>query len=164
MPAYRSFLRFAPALDTLPVECPEEGVACDLRLGDVDVTFAGLELTPVPLPSRPAPLRSPTLTARSVIPDPLFPLQRAPLGASSGSTPVAVDSIDGGVADSVIVLDVTRFVDAFVAGAEPVADRLAVASLAEGARFGTVAVARRGSADGPRLRLILTVASPQEIR
>jgi hypothetical protein len=55
-------------------------------------------------------------------------------------------------------------VNAVVAGDEDVGDRLAVASLAEGFRFGTIAVQRAGHPDGPRLRLIVTVASPQEIR
>jgi hypothetical protein len=163
-PAHRSFFRFAPGVDTLPVPCPDASVECDLTVADADLTFAGLELTPVPLAGAPAILRSPTLTARSVTADPQFPLERAPLGASSGTTALAADSLNGGVADSAFVMDVTRFLDEFLAGEDATPDRIAVASLAEGFRFGTVAVARAGSADGPRLRLILTVASPQEIR
>lgn len=164
VPAHRAFFRFAPGLDTLPVECPEAGAECDLTVGEVDLTFAGLELTPVPVAAAPEILRPATFTARTVIPDPQFPLERAPLGSSSGSTPVEADSLAGGVADSLIVMDVTSFVDAFLEGGEGTSDRVAVASLAEGFRFGTVALARKGGVGGPRLRLILTVASPQEIR
>ena len=162
-PAHRAFFRMAPGLDTLPIPCPEPGVECGLTLADADLTFAGLELTATPFSGLPALAHTTVLAARGVVPDPRFPLSRAPLGPSNGSTEVLADAA-GGVGDPLITVPVTDFLNAFIEGDEDSGDRFAVASLAEGFRFGTIAVRRAGHPDGPRLRLILTVASPQEIR
>jgi hypothetical protein len=163
-PASRAFLFFAAGLDTIPVPCPEAGVPCDLTLADAELTFAAIELTPTPAAGVPRIVRDAAVTARPLSPDPRFPLERAPLRFTTVSTDVVADTLAGGVRDPLISLDVTVFVNAVVAGDEDVGDRLAVASLAEGFRFGTIAVQRAGDPDGPRLRLIVTVASPQEIR
>lgn len=162
-PAHRAFFRMAPGLDTLPIPCPEAGTECDLTLADGDLTFAGLELTATPVSALPAIAHTTVLAARAVVPDPRFPLARAPLGPSNGSAEVAADAT-GGVADPAITVALTDFLNAYIDGDEDTGDRFAVAALAEGFRFGTIAVRRAGHPDGPRLRLIVTVASPQEIR
>ncbi|HSM36580.1 MAG TPA: hypothetical protein VK837_09315 [Longimicrobiales bacterium] len=163
-PARRAFLRFAPGLDTLPVPCPEAGVDCGLTLADADLTFVSLELTAAPAPGLPVIVRPASLTARAVTPDPRFPLERAPLRFTAGSTVVEADTLAGGVLDPSIALDVTAFTRGLVEGSEEVGDLLAIATLSEGFRFGTIGVRPLAHPDGPRLRLVITVASPQEIR
>jgi hypothetical protein len=163
-PARRAFLRFAPALDTLPVPCPEVGVDCGLTLADADLTYVSLELTAAPAPGFPVIVRPASLTARAVSPDPRFPLERAPLRFTPGSTTVEADTLAGGVLNPSIALDVTTFTRGLVEGSEEVGDLLAIATLSEGFRFGTIGVRPIAHPDGPRLRLVVTVASPQEIR
>lgn len=165
VPARRMFFRFAQGIDTLPVTCPDEDPECGLTVADADLTFASLRLTPVPLPGSPAIYRGAAIAARAVTPDPQFPLSRAPLvGPSNGTTNIAVDSSGVGVADSLIEVDVTGYLNDFLTGEESVGDRVGVAALAEGFRFGTIGFARAGQPNGPRLRLVLTLATPQEIR
>ncbi|MGH7449445.1 MAG: hypothetical protein ACRELT_17860 [Longimicrobiales bacterium] len=89
-PAWRTVLRLRERLDTLLVACP--GVpGCTLRLGDVTINYAALQLQPLPSPAGFAPELPLSIALHALLPSPLVPLSRSPVtgafGAPAGSIP-----------------------------------------------------------------------------
>lgn len=89
-PAWRTVLRLRERLDTVTVACP--GVpGCTLRLGDVTINYAAMQLQPLPSPAGFAPELPLSIALHALLPSPLVPLPRSPLtgivGAPAGSIP-----------------------------------------------------------------------------
>lgn len=163
--AWRSFLTFADRLDSLVVECPDDD--CSFRLSDVTINRAELRLTPLEVPSVYQPRTSIAIEMRPVLGDASLPLERAPLGDTTG---VAFGIEPGNFvadSDSIIRLGVSRFVRGLLsAGTDStvtVRNRtVALLSTPEPLQYG---IARFGGIDSPFapvLRLIITLPPEEE--
>jgi hypothetical protein len=165
--AWRSFLMFAPGLDSLTIACPEVP-DCSFRLSDVAVNRAELWLTALRVPGAHQPRSNFALEARPVLGEETLPLERAPLGDTTGvrfGIRPAYFETDG---DSLVSLAVTRFVRGLVAagGDTAVTERnrtLSLISVPEPLAYGIARFGGVGSgAFAPRLRLIVTVPAREE--
>lgn len=166
--AWRSYLEFRAGLDSLTVACPGGPAECSFRLGDVVVNRAELSLTPLPVSELHRP-RSPFgIDARPVLGSESLPLERAPLGDTTGLVlGVSPEWFDGD-GESEVTITVTRFVRGLldVGGDTAVTARnrmLAVSSVPEPLPYGIARFASPGApAGGPVLRLIVTVPAREE--
>lgn len=86
-PAWRTMLRLQERLDTLTVPCPDVS-DCRLRLDEVTINFAGIQLQPVPPPPGFRPEGPVNIGAFLLLPSELAPLQRWPLGDFISGTAV----------------------------------------------------------------------------
>lgn len=89
-PAWRTMLRLQERLDTLTVPCPDVP-DCRLRLDEVTINFAGIQLQPVPPPAGARPEGPLNIGAFLLLPSELAPLQRWPLGDFISSTTVPAE-------------------------------------------------------------------------
>lgn len=168
LPAWRAYLDFGATLDTLRVPCASGTPGCTVPLREASVSFASLLLQPVDGEAGFAPERGLVLEARPVLGGAEVPLLRSPLGATVGRVTVERDSLapDAGRVELPITFFLVDLVEQGVdddTGAEP-PTRLAVAQLPETASFGFATFSSRTGPASPRLRLVVTVASPLEIR
>jgi hypothetical protein len=82
-PAWRTLLRLREQLDTVIVACP--GVpGCTIRMGDVSINYAALQLQPVEPPDGFAPELPLAIALHALLPSPLLPLERSPLTGEVG--------------------------------------------------------------------------------
>lgn len=166
--AWRSFLVFRDALDTVTVTCPGGPIDCSFQLGEVTVNRAELVLTPLPVSEVYRPRGNFGVETRPVLGDASLSLERAPLGDTTGvALSVSPDFFDG-VDDPTVSITVTRFVRGLLdAGGDTtvtVRNRtLAVSSVPEPLPYGIARFAPVGAAEGaPMLRLIVTVPEREE--
>jgi hypothetical protein len=165
--AWRSFLTFAPGLDSLEIPCPDDPVGCTFLLGDVTVNRAELRLTPLLVPEPWRPRTNIALELRPVLGDESLPLERAPLGDTTGvafSIEPANFEADG---DSLVRANVSRFLRGLLqAGSDTaVTERnrtLAVTSVPEPITFGIARFGGFGSEYAPVLRIIVTLPPREE--
>jgi hypothetical protein len=172
VPSWRTFLTFAPDLETRTLVCPASlGVSCTFSLQRATVNYAGLLLQPAPsgvwVPEdsvRPSAWVSDTST--------LVPLSRAPLGIQVGvSTPAYPASIfQAPVAATPLTVPVTSFVAALAGdtarvGAAAGATRtLGILAMPEPGLFGVgIFYGHSAGALAPRLRLVVTIASEAQL-
>lgn len=169
IPAWRTFLDVGALLAAVRVPCADPSLDCIVPLADATIGYAAVVLTPTEGAAGFRPEGDLTLEARPVLRGSL-PLVRSPLGRVVGRVTVAADSLEAG--DAPIEMPITSFVRDLL-GTSPDGDdadddappsRLALASLPESATFGLATFSGSGGAAPPRLRLVVTVASPLEIR
>jgi hypothetical protein len=163
VPVWRSFLTLKPGLDTVTVPCPDVP-GCRLRLSEVSINRATLELVPVPAPPGFALEDSLRVQARSVLVSEGVPLVRSPVGDIAG---ISVGSYPPGrgALPATLQLTVTDLVRGLAQAAvdDPRFRRpppyLALLPLPEQGTFGLAEFQSR-----PRLRLVLTVVSENQLR
>lgn len=180
-PTWRSVLRFREGLDTLTLPCP--GTAdgdCRINLTDATLSFATLQLQPVTVPVAFQPEDSLKFGALPLLVSGLAPVSRAPLGTlPGGASQVAVPADLFTSAPSTtepVEVPITAFLAQLVAergpDEEPPASALALLGPSElGGVFRTLGTfgfgsfaSGAGAAPGPRLRIIVTVATQVEIQ
>lgn len=164
--AWRAFLTFREGLDTLTIACPNQP-GCTFRLGDVTVNRAELWLSPLPVSEVHRPRGNFALEARPVLGGATLPLERAPLGDTTGVAPRVTPAHFEGVTDSVVTIPVTRFLRGLLAaGADTaVTDRdrtLALVTAPEPLAYGIARFGGVGIASAPVLRVIVTVPPREE--
>jgi hypothetical protein len=173
VPTWRSFLHFKERLDTLLVHldtlsapCPRGPGRCTLRLGQVSVNFAGIELYPQTPPAGHAPVDTLIIDPRTVLPTAGVPIARAPVGVSVGqAAKVAPSAFSTG---RKVEVPVTGLVLAMVGDSTARANAprtLALLGYPEAGSFGVATFGSLSSgARAPRLRLILSVTSEVQLR
>ncbi|HEX6937794.1 MAG TPA: hypothetical protein VF158_00170 [Longimicrobiales bacterium] len=175
-PAWRSYLQFRTGLDTVAVDVPcTGGEACSLRLGDVAINYAGLQLQPLRSPAGFAPDDTVRITFHQVLGGGQVPLARAPLsGEISGALlTVPRSAFDGGGAP--VEVGLTGTLRAIVAAAARAGDDELPITLAlldrdhvirsGGDTFGIAAFApARAGIAAPKLRLIISVVNEDQLR
>ena len=166
--AWRTFLQFRDALDTITVPCPGGPAGCTFRLGDVMVNRAELLLTTLPVDAMHRPRGIFGVETRPVLGAGSLPLARAPLGDTTGVALRVPPEWFDGENDSTVVITVTRFVRGLLdaGGDTAVTDRnrtLALLSVPEPLPFGIARFAPVGApSGGPMLRLVVTVPAREE--
>lgn len=163
-PAWRAFVRLQEKLDTVTVPCPAGGAGCELRLGDVEISYAALLLQPVAASPGYTPADTIRLEMRPVFGLDQLPLNRAPLGdAIGGQIRVAPDAFGpDGRAVEIPVTNLIRVMaispEARPTGVPEPPSTLAVLGSPESAQFGvaTFGDMTAGTA-APRLRIIFSV-------
>jgi hypothetical protein len=157
-PSWRTVLRLQERLDTVSVACP--GVPdCVVRLGDVSINYAALQLQPVPSPPGFAPELPLQVALHAVLASPLLPLTRSPLTAAIGGVAGTIPSSNFMAPGAPVVeLPATEFMRLlFAPPGEDDTDFTPthIALLTTGATrtfgFGTFA-------ELPRLRIIVTIS------
>jgi hypothetical protein len=164
--AWRSFLTFADRLDSLTIQCPDEP-DCSFRLGDVTVNRAELRLTPLEVASVFRPRSTIAVELRPVLADEALPLERAPLGDTTG---IAFGIEPGNFvadSDSIARIGVSRFVRGLLGASTDtvVTDRnrtVALLSSPEPLLFGIGRFGGVESSSAPVLRLIVTLPPREE--
>ena len=161
-PAWRTIMRLKERLDTVTVPCPGEP-NCRLQIGSAAVTFAALQLQPVPAPPGFEPELPLDLLANAVLPQTQVPLQRSPITDPVGGLAATIPSSRFITPNAPIVeLIMTEFLAAaFNPPFEGEALRPSHFALLQSGTtrtFGFGTFAQR-----PRLRLVLTVARRLEL-
>lgn len=155
--AWRTILQFRERMDTITVPCP--GVPnCRLRMDQVTVNHASLQLRPVAPPAGFRPEGDITMAPFGLLPSPLLPLQRSPLGSliSLGQLIPATRFLAPATPTAVVPINITEFVrtvaaqDTILGGVVP--SHVALTPL-EPRMFGFSTFESM-----PRLRLIVSVA------
>ncbi|HEX6589600.1 MAG TPA: hypothetical protein VF039_11290 [Longimicrobiales bacterium] len=163
--AWRSYITFAPGLDSLEVPCPNEP-GCTFRLGDAMLNRADLVLTPLAVPEAWRLTFPIEVEVRAVLGGADRPLERAPLADTTGLAVVvpADFEVEG---DSITRLGVTRFVRGLLGGAadSTITDRdrtIALVSDPEPVAYGIASFGGIGHERAPLLRLIVTLPVREE--
>jgi len=164
---WRSFLTFRDSLFDLTLPCPAGHAGCVVRLGDATVNRAQLLLTPVEVPDPFLPYSTMAVEARPVLGPVDLPLARAPIADTTGSvTGLDADTFDDPDGDrvSIAVTSLLMRLGATPDSAQNVRQRqLALVPVPEPNVFGFASFAGTGAgAEAPVLRLIVTVALPEE--
>jgi len=172
VPAWRSFLTFAPDLETRTLACPASlGVSCTFSLQRATVNYAGLLLQPAPAGAW-APEDSVRPSAWISDTSRLVPLSRAPLGIQIGVSSPAYPAtlFQGTPTATAMTVPVTSFVAALAGdtarvGAAAGATRtLGILNVPEPGLFGVATFyGRAAGALAPRLRLVVTIASEAQL-
>jgi len=164
-PSWRTYFEVRDGLDTLSIACPEVSATCRVRLGDVNVTYAGIQLQPAPAPPGFAPQDSLRIGAQTLVLSEFTPIERSPLGQGVGATRRFLQPAEfRPPADGPLVeVPITEFVaalaaDTLVDGAPP-SRWIGLLPLVEGVDFGLAAFQ-----PSPVLRLILTIANELQLR
>lgn len=158
LPVWRSLLHFKP-MDDLRVPCEQGSTTCDIALSEVTVSAANL-LVWTAATSGYRTERAMRVEGRAVLEAPTVPLTRSPLSApfsSSGDTLSEAAFTSGG---SVMArVPVTGFVqrNSNVGDDESPILWLALASAVERTLFGYGEFGGLGSANAPKLELVVTV-------
>jgi hypothetical protein len=160
-PAWRTIMRLKERLDTVTVPCPGEP-NCRLRIGETSVTFAALQLQPIPAPAGFEPELPLDMLANAVLPQSQVPLQRSPITDAVGGITAPIPSARFVEANAPVVeLIMTEFLGA--AFNEPIQGETLRPSHFALLQSGTTRTFGFGTfAQRPRLRLVLTFARPQE--
>lgn len=164
VPEWRTYFRFRDGIDTLQVACLQIASDCSVRLGDAEVTYAALVLTPTAAPQGFLPQDSMRLISASVLVSEYSPLERSPIGRSVGVgrsflrpsqfRPPLGEATEVPVTDFLVALVGDGTDDD--AGAS---SWVALLPFATGFDFGVATFE-----PGPRLRLILTLARELQLR
>ncbi len=172
-PAWRSYLRLRDGLDTLTVTvpCSSDPQGCARRLADVTINYAALLLQPVAAPAGFAPRDSIDLEVRYALGGGQIPLARAPIGGTLTSRPVRLaggwfEAGSTAPAELPITEGIREIVQATADEDEaPAPTTLALVDVREGGRFGIASFATLAAgAAAPRLRLIISVVSEDQVR
>ena len=161
-PGWRTIMRLKERLDTVTVPCPVTP-NCRLRLGDAAVTYAALQLQPVPGPAGFEPELPLQVVANAVLPQTRVPLQRSPITEAVGGVMSPVPPSQFLTTDaSIVELVMTEFLRAaFRAPQEGESLRPTHFALLQS---GTVRTFGFGTfAERPRLRLVLSVSGALEL-
>jgi hypothetical protein len=161
-PAWRTIMRLKERLDTVTVPCPGEP-NCRLQIGSAAVSFAALQLQPVPAPPGFEPELPLDMLANAVLPQTQVPLQRSPITDPVGGLVATIPSSRFVTPNAPIVeLIMTEFLAAaFNPPFEGEALRPSHFALLQSGStrtFGFGTFAQR-----PRLRLVLTTARRLEL-
>lgn len=172
VPAWRSFLKFAPDLATRTFNCPATvATNCTFTLKTVTVNFASLLVQPAPSGGF-APEDSVRLGAWVADTSALVPLPRAPLGTQVGVASPAqpASRFAGTPATGTIPIPVTSFVAALagdtarVGSAAGATNTLSILHVPEPGLFGIASFyGRAAGVLAPKLRLIVTLASQAQL-
>jgi hypothetical protein len=167
--AWRSFLRFREGTDTLPLPCPTGAPGCSIRLRNGTINYAAVQLRT--LPTEAGFILEDTLIvdAYSVAASALVPIGRSPLLGRVGRSRSPVRRTD--VAQTLLEVPITGFfallvaplADSTAAATEPRTRTLALIAAPEGGTFGYTTLAALGSANAPKLRIIVTVANEVQL-
>ena len=165
--AWRSFITFAPGLDSLEIPCPDDPAGCSFLLGDVTVNRAELRLTALEVPEVWRPRANIALEARPLLGEDSRPLERAPLGDTTGIALGIEPETFAADGDSIVRMGVSRFVRGLLtAGSDTaVTDRnrtLALLTAPEPIGFGIARFGGFGTEYAPVLRLIVTLPPREE--
>jgi hypothetical protein len=82
-PAWRTVFQLRDRLDTLSFACPDVP-NCRVPLGQAHINYAGMQLQPAIVPSGFRPEAPVSIAAYLMLPTPLVPLHRSPLGDLAG--------------------------------------------------------------------------------
>ena len=162
--AWRSFLTFAPGLDSLEIPCPDEP-GCTFLLGDVAVNRAELRLLTLEVPEVYRPRNNLAIEARPVLGLESVPLSRAPLGDTTGVAFTIEPISFAADADSTVRIGVTRFLRVLLARDSTFTDRertLAILTAPEPISFGIARFGGFGTEHAPVLRIIVTLPPREE--
>lgn len=86
-PAWRTMMRLQERMDTLTVPCPDVA-DCRLRLDEVTINYAAIELQPVQPPAGSRPEGPLNVGAFLLLPSELAPIQRWPVGVAISVTTI----------------------------------------------------------------------------
>lgn len=158
--AWRTFLTLKSRLDTLAVPCPNQP-GCTIQLRDVTINHAALLLEPEMPPAGFAPEDSIQPIARILLQSDDVPLIRSLLGGVAGGvgTPIAPARFVG---TEPIELPLTDYFTQIAADTVSAASVPPAIALLPGVQSGTFGFAT--FRPGPRLRLVLSVASELQLR
>jgi len=160
VPAWRSFVEFAPGLDTLTV-CGGEPERCQ-PLSDLRINFASLVLSPTATREGMAPEDTLEVQARGLSVSSVVPLERSPLRerltpATRQTIALAPERFQQVAGAAPVEIPITTFVSNLTRAVEDPTDQRFVALIAvpEGMVFGHAAFHAEGE-HAPRLRLIVS--------
>lgn len=161
-PAWRTIMRLRERLDTVTVACPGSA-SCRIRISAASITYAALQLQPVPAPAGFEPELPLELVANAVLPQTSVPLQRSPITEAVGGilSPVPVSSfrLAGAPVVELIMTELMRAAFASPIASEPIRpSHFALLQTGASRTFGFGTFAER-----PRLRLILSYSSQLEL-
>lgn len=171
VPAWRSYLTFAPDLETRTLSCPASEGACTFTLKQATVNFASILLQPAP-PGAFPPEDSVRLSAWVADTSSLLPLSRTPLrvqvGVQSPASPPSAFS--PAPSTTPVAVPVSLFMAALAgdttrAGSAAAATRrIALIHYPEPGLFGVgTFYGRTAGALAPKLRLIVTLATEAQL-
>jgi hypothetical protein len=161
VPAWRSMLTFRDDLRNVDLPCP--GTGCTVRLSAAHVNLAELLLQPTGSPPGYSPEDSIRVIARTLLESPQVPLARSPIGEVAGATRSTIPAsrftnADTGPEVGLVVTDLIGAIGADTAttAADRIPHRIVLLTDPESLSFGFASFRA-----GPRLRLILTISTPE---
>ncbi|MEX1182274.1 MAG: hypothetical protein WEF86_03495 [Gemmatimonadota bacterium] len=161
VPAWRGVLRFREDLDSITVPCPGEP-GCRVRLDQVGVNFAAIQLQPVPSPAGFDPELPLEVALHLMLPTPNVPLQRSPISNPIAGTAEIPGSTFLAPGAPIVELGVTEVMrqafEALVEGGPAPVTSVALLQSDTRTTFGFGTFAER-----PRLRLILTITKEMQL-
>lgn len=160
LPSWRSYLRLREGLGELELPCPGSSEGCTVRLGDVVLNHASIQLQPIPASPGFTAIDTGYVGTRAILAVDGIPISRAPMSnIFGGIAPVPPPSDPAGAQR--IDLSITELMIS-LAGDSAVAENtprtIALLANPDGGRVGVAAFGSGASGStAPRLRLIYSV-------